>query len=110
MAIDVETRRPKLSNVMGGLSGPAIRPIAVRMVHECRQAVDLPIIGMGGIMATEDALEFIIAGATAVQVGTANFVDPFIWNKLLTGITDYLRRHKLAKVSDLVGTLDISQP
>ena len=108
MAIDVETRRPKLSNVVGGLSGPAIRPIAVRMVHECRQAVDLPIIGMGGIMTTGDALEFIIAGATAVQVGTANFVDPFIWNKLVTGLTDYLQRHGLATVSDLVGTLDIT--
>jgi dihydroorotate dehydrogenase (NAD+) catalytic subunit len=109
MAIDVETRRPKLSNVLGGLSGPAIRPIAVRMVHECRQAVDLPIIGMGGIMTADDALEFIIAGASAVQVGTANFVDPFVWNKLLAGLTDYLRRHALAKISDLVGTLDISE-
>ena len=108
MAIDVETRRPKLSNVVGGLSGPAIRPIAVRMVYECRQAVDLPIIGMGGIMTAGDALEFIIAGATAVQVGTANFVDPFIWNKLLTGLTDYLQRHGFAKVSDLIGTLDIT--
>ena len=108
MAIDVETRRPKLSNVLGGLSGPAIRPIAVRMVHECRQAVNLPIIGMGGIMTASDALEFIIAGASAVQVGTANFVDPFVWNKLLTGLTDYLQRHALAKISDLVGTLDIS--
>jgi len=109
MAIDVETRRPKLSNVVGGLSGPAIRPIAIRMVHECRQAVPLPIIGMGGIMTARDALEFIIAGATAVQVGTANFVDPFIWNKLLTGLTDYLRRHKLSKVSDLVGTLHTAE-
>ena len=108
MAIDVETRRPKLSNVVGGLSGPAIRPIAVRMVHECRQAVDLPIIGMGGIMTAEDALEFIIAGAIAVQVGTANFVDPFVWDKLLTGLTDYLQRHRLGRVSDLVGTLDIA--
>ena len=108
MAIDVETRRPKLSNVLGGLSGPAIRPIAIRMVHECRQAVNLPIIGMGGIMTAGDALEFIIAGASAVQVGTANFVDPFVWNKLLTGLTDYLQRHALAKISDLVGTLDIS--
>ena len=108
MAIDVETRRPKLSNVVGGLSGPAIRPIAVRMVYECQQAVELPIIGMGGIMTAGDALEFIIAGATAVQVGTANFVDPFIWNKLVTGLTDYLQRHGLATVSDLVGTLDIT--
>ena len=106
MAIDVETRRPKLSNIVGGLSGPAIRPIAVRMVHECRQAVDLPIIGMGGIMTTEDALEFIIAGASAVQVGTANFVDPFIWSKLTAGLTDYLQRHDLSSVTDLVGTLD----
>jgi dihydroorotate dehydrogenase (NAD+) catalytic subunit len=108
MAIDVETRRPKLSNVVGGLSGPAIRPIAVRMVHECRQAIDLPIIGMGGIMTAEDALEFIIAGAIAVQVGTANFVDPFVWDKLLTGLTDYFQRHRLGRVSDLVGTLDIA--
>lgn len=107
MAIDVETRRPKLSNVMGGLSGPAIRPIAVRMVWECRQAVKLPIIGMGGIQTTADALEFIIAGATAVQVGTANFVDPFIWPTLINGLTDYMRRHKLARVADLVGSLEI---
>jgi dihydroorotate dehydrogenase (NAD+) catalytic subunit len=79
MAIDVETRTPKLSNVMGGLSGPAIRPIAVRMVWECFQAVKLPIVGMGGIASAADAIEFIIDGATAVQIGTANFVDPFIW-------------------------------
>src|SRR5574339_1084577 len=82
MAIDVETRRPKLSNVMGGLSGPAIRPIAVRMVYECRREVKIPIIGMGGIMDARDELEFIIAGADAVQIGTANFVDPFVWTKL----------------------------
>ena len=81
MAIDVETRQPKLTNVLGGLSGPAIRPIAVRMVWECSQAVKLPILGMGGIATVEDALEFIIAGASAVQVGTANFVDPFIWEQ-----------------------------
>jgi dihydroorotate dehydrogenase (NAD+) catalytic subunit len=107
MAIDVETRRPKLSNVMGGLSGPAIRPIAVRMVWECRQAVKLPIIGMGGIATASDALEFIIAGATAVQVGTANFVDPFVWPKLIDGVSSYLDRHGIARVSDLVGQLDI---
>jgi len=110
MAIDVETRRPKLSNVVGGLSGPAIRPIAVRMVHECRQAAtDLPIIGMGGIMTAADALEFIIAGATAVQVGTANFVDPFVWDKLRDGLADYLRRHAIPTVADLVGTLDTTR-
>jgi dihydroorotate dehydrogenase (NAD+) catalytic subunit len=108
MAIDVETRRPKLSNIVGGLSGPAIRPIAVRMVYECRRAVKIPIIGMGGIATAVDALEFMIAGATAVQVGTANFVDPFIWSKLLDGMRDYMRRHQIARVADLVGTVDTS--
>jgi dihydroorotate dehydrogenase (NAD+) catalytic subunit len=106
MAIDVETRRPKLSNVLGGLSGPAIRPIAVRMVWECSRAVKLPIIGMGGIMTTEDALEFIIAGASAVQVGTANFADPFIWGKLIAGLDDYMTRHGITSVAALIGTLD----
>src|SRR5919198_24054 len=106
MAIDVHTRRPKLSNIVGGLSGPAIRPIAVPMVYECRRVVKIPVIGMGGIASARDALEFIIAGATAVQVGTANFVDPFIWGKLLAGIADYMQRHHIARVSDLVGTID----
>src|SRR6266568_5977472 len=92
MVIDVETRRPKISNGMGGLSGPAIRPIAVRMVYECRQSVKIPIIGMGGIADARDVVEFMIAGADAVQVGTANFVDPFIWPKLVAGITDYMKR------------------
>jgi len=107
MAIDVETRTPKLSNVMGGLSGPAIRPIAVRMVWECFQAVKLPIIGMGGIATTEDAVEFLIAGASAVQVGTGNFVDPFIWGKLTSGLNAYMTRHHIARVADLVGSLRI---
>jgi len=109
MAIDVETRRPKLSNVLGGLSGPAIRPIAVRMVHECRQAVDIPIVGMGGIMTAEDVLEFMIAGATAVQVGTANFVDPLVWPKLLNGLRDYLDRHDVPRLTDLVGSLELEE-
>ncbi len=108
MVIDVETRRPKISNVVGGLSGPAIRPIAVRMVHECRQLVKIPIIGMGGIADARDALEFMIAGANAVQVGTANFVDPFIWSKLLDGMTSYLERHQIARIGDLVGTVNAS--
>jgi len=108
MAIDVETRRPKLSNIVGGLSGPAIRPIAVRMVYECRKAVKIPVIGMGGIATATDALEFIIAGATAVQVGTANFVDPFIWSKLTAGIEDYMQRHGVRRVADLVGSIDTS--
>jgi len=105
MAIDVETRMPKLSNGMGGLSGPAIRPIAVRMVYECRQAVSIPIIGMGGIMDATDALEFVLAGADAVQVGTANFVDPFVWTKILNGLAEYMTRHKVARISDLVGAV-----
>jgi dihydroorotate dehydrogenase (NAD+) catalytic subunit len=108
MAIDVETRRPHLSNIVGGLSGPAIRPIAVRMVYECRRAVKIPIVGMGGIATASDALEFIIAGADAVQVGTANFVDPFIWSKLLAGLMDYMERHGVARIADLVGTIDTS--
>jgi dihydroorotate dehydrogenase (NAD+) catalytic subunit len=106
MVIDVETRRPKISNIVGGLSGPAIRPIAVRMVYECRQTVKIPIIGMGGVADARDVLEFMIAGADAVQVGTANYVDPFIWPKLLDGISEYLRRHNVARVADLVGTVD----
>ncbi|HVQ40616.1 MAG TPA: dihydroorotate dehydrogenase [Vicinamibacterales bacterium] len=109
MAIDVETRTPKLTNVVGGLSGPAIRPIAVRMVWECRQAVKLPILGMGGIATIEDALEFIIAGAAAVQVGTANFVDPLLWQPLVQGLEAYMARHNISRVSDLVGTLSIPQ-
>ena len=106
MVIDVETRRPQISNIVGGLSGPAIRPIAVRMVYECRQTVKIPVIGMGGIVNARDALEFIIAGADAVQVGTANFADPCLWPRLLDGISDYLRRHDIARVSDLVGSID----
>src|SRR6186713_971913 len=108
MAIDVETRRPKLTNIVGGLSGPAIRPIAVRMVYECRRAVKIPVIGMGGIATATDALEFMIAGATAVQVGTANFVDPFIWTKLIDGMQDYMTRHRISRLADLVGTIDTS--
>src|SRR5439155_14152416 len=104
MAIDIETCRPKLSNIVGGLSGPAIRPIAVRMVYECRQMGNIPISGMGGIADARDAIEFIIAGAAAVQVGTANFVDPFIWTNLLDGLLDYRHRHLLARVTESFGT------
>lgn len=110
MAIDVETRRPKLSNVLGGLSGPAIRPIAVRMVWECYQLVKIPVIGMGGIMDARDAIEFILAGATAVQIGTANFINPFIWTSLADGIEDYMRRHNVERLADLVGAMDTSKP
>jgi dihydroorotate dehydrogenase (NAD+) catalytic subunit len=106
MAIDVETRRPKLSNVVGGLSGPAIRPIAVRMVYECRRAVTIPIVGMGGIASATDVLEFMIAGATAVQVGTTSFVDPFIWHKLLAGLQEFMQRHRMTRLEEIVGSLD----
>jgi len=108
MAIDVETRRPRLSNVLGGLSGPAIRPIAVRMVYECAEAVRIPIVGIGGISTVSDALEFILAGASAVQVGTAAFVDPFIWARLVDGLREYLTRHHVPKVTDLIGA--VSRP
>ena len=109
MAIDVHTRRPRLSNIVGGLSGPAIRPIAVRMVYECRRAVKIPILGMGGIATADDVLEFMIAGANAVQVGTMNFVDPFIWKKLLDGLHTYMARHRIARLQEIVGTVDTTQ-
>ena len=110
MAIDVESRRPKISNVMGGLSGPAIRPIAVRMVWECYQMVKIPIIGMGGITDARDVIEFMLAGATAVQIGTQNFVDPFVWGKVLDGLKNYLARHHVARISDLIGSFDTTPP
>src|ERR687897_3846166 len=109
MAIDVHTRRPKLTNIVGGLSGPAIRPIAVRMVYECRRAIKIPIVGMGGIATADDVLEFMIAGANAVQVGTMNFVDPFIWSKLLDGIRAYMTAHGIIRLQDIVGTVDTSE-
>jgi dihydroorotate dehydrogenase (NAD+) catalytic subunit len=108
MAIDVHTRRPKLTNIVGGLSGPAIRPIAVRMVYECRRAIKIPIVGMGGIATSDDVLEFMIAGANAVQVGTMNFVDPFIWTKLMDGIRAYMTAHKIVRLQDVVATVDTS--
>src|SRR3954467_296296 len=109
MVIDVHSRRPRLSNIVGGLSGPAIRPIAVRMVYECRQTVKIPILGMGGIADARDALEFMIAGATAVQVGTANFVDPFIWKTLLNGIRAYMAQHGISRLADLTGSIDTTR-
>src|SRR5262249_2731353 len=108
MAIDVHTRRPRLTNIVGGLSRPAIPPVAVRMVYEGRGAVKIPGVGMGGIATAEDVLEFMIAGANAVQVGTMNFVDPFIWSKLLGGVRDYMTQHGIARLQDVVGTVDTS--
>lgn len=107
MAVDIERRRPKLANVTGGLSGPAVKPVALRMVWEVAKTVKVPVIGIGGIMTAEDALEFLITGAAAVQVGTANFVNPGATMEILDGIDAYLVKHGIEKVTDLIGTLEI---
>jgi len=106
MAIDVESRRPVLAKISGGLSGPAIRPLAVWMTWQVRQAVSLPIIGMGGIVEAADAIQFLLAGASAVQVGTANFIHPDAAMRVVAGLEDYLSRHGIASVRELVGALD----
>jgi len=105
MSIDVKTRRPRLSYGTGGLSGPAIRPIAVRMVYEAAKAVDLPLIGIGGIASTSDALEFMIAGATAVQIGTANYYDPAITMRVVDGLSDYCAINDIARIGDITRSL-----
>ena len=107
MAIDTETRRPRLTNITGGLSGPAIKPIALRMVYETAKAVAIPILGMGGIVTAEDAVEFLLAGATAVQVGTASFADPRAVERLAKGLESWCRSHGVEKVSTLTGALEI---
>ena len=107
MAIDVEKRRPMLSTITGGLSGPCIRPIAVRMVWQVAQAVKVPVVGLGGIMKGRDAIEFLLAGASAVQIGTANFVDPQVTIKTIDFIEDYLKRHHFSAVSQLIGAMEV---
>jgi len=107
MAIDVESRRPRLANVTGGLSGPAIKPVALRMVWQVARAVRLPLIGIGGILRGEDAVEFLLAGATAVQVGTANFVNPCSAIEIIAGIEAYLARHGIGDVNEIVGKLQV---
>lgn len=107
MAIDAERRRPVLSTVTGGLSGPAVKPIALRMVWQTAQAIKLPIIGMGGIATASDAIEFLLAGASAIEVGTYNFVDPTATVKIVDGIEDYMCRHGFSSVNDLVGALQL---
>lgn len=106
MEVDVESRRPILSNVLGGLSGPAIRPIALRMVWQVAQAVEIPICGIGGITSADDAVKFMLCGATAVQVGTTNYLDPGAAGRIARGIADYARRHGFARVADLTGALE----
>lgn len=105
MAIDVETRKPLLSTVTGGLSGPCIKPIALRMVWEVYHAVNIPVIGIGGISNWKDAVEFMLAGATAVQIGTYNFIDPTVSLKVIEGIENYLNMHNFCSVTDLIGKL-----
>lgn len=108
MAIDVERRKPKLSTITGGLSGPCVKPIALRMVWQVYQAVKIPIIGLGGISNWKDAVEFMLAGATAIQIGTYNFVDPTISIKVIEGINEYCDRHGYKSVKELTGALDTS--
>jgi dihydroorotate dehydrogenase (NAD+) catalytic subunit len=110
IAIDIETRKPKLANITGGLSGPAIKPIAVRMVWEASKAVKIPVIGIGGIINAEDAIEFILAGATAIEVGTANFVNPKATTEIIEGIEAYLQRKGILDVKDIIGGMDGTRP
>jgi dihydroorotate dehydrogenase (NAD+) catalytic subunit len=107
MAVDLKTRRPALANVIGGLSGPAIKPVALRMVYETARTVSIPVIGIGGISSAEDALEFMLAGATAVQVGTANFVNPGVSQEIVEGLYSYARQHKLSSLRPLIGGLRV---
>ena len=105
MAIDANTRKPILSTITGGLSGPAIKPVALRMVWQVYNAVKIPIVGIGGIMNATDAIEFLLAGSSAIQVGTANFIDPQISIKIIDGIEDYCKKNGISQVSDLIGGL-----
>ncbi len=107
MAIDTETRRPYLSTITGGLSGPCIRPIAVRMVYQVAHSVKIPVIGLGGIMNGRDAIEFMLAGATAVQVGTANFVDPSVTMKIIDYMEEYLQRHNISSIREIIGGMTV---
>lgn len=107
MAVDAERQRPVVSTVTGGLSGPCVKPIALRMVWQVFHAVKIPIIGLGGIMNATDAIEFLLAGARAIQVGTANFIDPQITVKIVDGIEDYLDRHGCRSVEEIIGALKV---
>jgi dihydroorotate dehydrogenase (NAD+) catalytic subunit len=106
MSIDIEKRRPRLSIGTGGLSGPAVKPVALRMVHQVAKAVKIPVVGLGGIMTAEDAIEFMMAGATAIEIGTANFIDPAVTVKVRDGINDWLDRHGCTSVQEIIGALE----
>ncbi|MFH0920979.1 MAG: dihydroorotate dehydrogenase [Fibrobacterota bacterium] len=105
MAIDIRTRKPRLTNVTGGLSGPAVRPVGVAMVYKAARAVRIPVIGMGGIVSAQDALEYLIAGAAAVQVGTGNFIDPATPGRVLLGVREYMKKNRIRRIKDLTGSL-----
>lgn len=107
MAVDVQNTRPRLANVVGGLSGPAIKPIALRQVWQVVQMAKVPVIGLGGITSTEDALEFLIVGAKAIQVGTANFINPTVTLEIISGLEDYLRQKGLSDINQVIGTLEV---
>lgn len=107
MAIDAEKRKPVLSTITGGMSGAAVKPIALRMVWQVAKAVQIPVIGLGGIMNWKDAVEFLLAGASAIQIGTANFIDPAVTVKVAAGINDYLDRHGFASVKEIIGALEV---
>ena len=107
MAIDAERRKPILSTVTGGMSGPAVKPVALRMVWQVAKAVKIPVIGLGGICSATDAIEFLLAGASAIQIGTANFIDPSISEKVVDGIEEYLTRHGFNSVEDIIGALEV---
>ncbi|HEY5509560.1 MAG TPA: dihydroorotate dehydrogenase [Prolixibacteraceae bacterium] len=107
MAINAESRKPVLSTITGGLSGPAIKPVALRMVWQVSNAVKIPVIGIGGIMNATDAIEFFLAGASAIQVGTANFIDPLATQHIISGIKSYLERHKFNSINDIIGCLQL---
>lgn len=110
MVVDIKTRRPMLANITGGLSGPAIRPVAVRMVWEASRAVKIPVIGMGGIMDYEDAIEFILVGATAIAVGTANFINPAVTVDIISGITRYLEENNISSIKEIIGGIICGEP
>ncbi len=107
MAIDAERRRPMLSTVTGGLSGPCVKPVALRMVWQVAHAVKIPVVGLGGIMNATDAVEFLLAGASAVEVGTANFVNPAATQDIIDGLDSYLDRHGFKSVNDIIGALEV---